>query len=43
LNRQGVTTVPMAESPQVDKLQETVKRFHEMNQQSPANLKLQDL
>ena len=40
---QGVTTVPMAESPQVDKLLETAKRFHEMNQQSPANLKLQDL
>lgn len=43
LDRQGVTTVPMAESPQVDKLLETAKRFHEMNQQSPANLKLQDL
>src|SRR5499426_3521883 len=43
LDRQGVTTVPMAESPQVDKLLDSFKRFHDMIQQSPANLKLQEL
>ncbi len=43
LDQQGVTAVPIADSPEVQKLGETLKSFREMNKQSPANLKLQDL
>jgi membrane protein len=43
LDYQGMTTVPVAESIPINKLRETIKRFHEMNEQSSANLKLQDL
>ena len=43
LDQQGIATVPVAESLHISKLRETVKRFSEMNEQSPANLKLQDL
>ena len=43
LDQQGVAAVPMSKSHQIGKLQETAKRFFEMNMQSPANLKLQDL
>lgn len=43
LDRQGITSVPMADSTEINKLRETVKRFSEMIEQSPANLKLQDL
>jgi membrane protein len=43
LDSRGLGTVPMAESPEVEKLQEALKQFREMNEQSPANLKLQDL
>ena len=43
LDSQGLGTVPIAESPEVEKLQEALKQFREMNEQSPANLKLQDL
>jgi membrane protein len=43
LDQQGVAAVPMADSPEVQKLGQTLKSFREMNEQSPANLKLQDL
>jgi membrane protein len=43
LDQQGVATVPMVESTEINKLRETVKQFSEMIEQSPANLKLQDL
>jgi membrane protein len=43
LDRQGVATVPIAESADVQKVRETIKRFREMNEQSSANLRLQDL
>jgi membrane protein len=43
LDQQGVATVPIVESTEINKLRETVKRFSEMIEQSPANLKLQDL
>jgi membrane protein len=43
LDHQGIDTVPMAESIALNKLTETVTRFRAMNDQSPANLKLQDL
>lgn len=43
LDQRGVTTVPIAESADVQKARETIKRFREMNEQSSANLRLQDL
>jgi membrane protein len=43
LDQQGAATVPVAESAVTDKLRETIQRFREMNEQSAANLKLQDL
>jgi membrane protein len=43
LDQQGIATVPVAESPSTDKLRETVRRFREMVEQSPVNLKLEDL
>jgi membrane protein len=43
LDQQGVATVPIAESADVQKVRETIKRFREMNEQSSANLRLQDL
>jgi membrane protein len=43
LDQQGVTTVPIADSPDVQKLRESINRLREMNEQSSANLKLQDL
>jgi membrane protein len=43
LDTQGLGAVPIAESPDVEKLRETLKRFQEMNEQSSANLQLRDL
>lgn len=43
LDQQGVATVPVAESTSTDKLRETVRRLREITDQSPANLRLQDL
>ena len=43
LDQQGVDTVPIAESANLAKLKETLKRFRDMNEQSPANLKLQEI
>jgi membrane protein len=43
LDRHGATTVPVVESTGTDKLKETIERFREINEQSPANLKLQFL
>jgi membrane protein len=43
LDQQGIATLPLADSVPINKLREAVNRFHETNQQSPANLKLQDL
>ena len=43
LDQQGITTVPVAESTSTDKLRETVQQFRDMIEQSPANLRLQDL
>jgi membrane protein len=43
LDQQGIDTVPIAESINLNKVRETVRRFREMNEQSPVNLKLQDL
>lgn len=43
LDQQGLDTVPIAQSSYLDKYRETLRRFHEMNEQSPANLKLKEL
>jgi membrane protein len=43
LDQQGVDTVPIAESANLAKLRETLKRFRDMNEQAPANLKLQEI
>jgi hypothetical protein len=43
LDQQGIAAVPIADSAEMEKLRETLKRFREMNEQSPANLKLQEL
>ena len=43
LDQQGIAAVPMADSTEINKLRETLERFGEMIEQSPANLKLRDL
>jgi membrane protein len=43
LDQQGIDTVPIAESMNLKKVREAVKRFRDMNAQSPANLKLREL
>jgi membrane protein len=43
LDQQGLDTVPIAQSSYLERCRETLRQFHEMNEQSPANLKLQDL
>jgi membrane protein len=43
LDQRGIDTIPMAEPMSLNKLRETVRRFHDMNKQSPANLRLQEL
>jgi membrane protein len=43
LDRQGIPALPINESPEVQKLRDTVKRFREINEESSANLMLQDV
>ena len=43
LDQQGINALPVAESTDLDRLRETLKRFHEMSEQSPVNVKLRDL
>ena len=43
LDQQGVTTVPIVETADVQNLRETLKRYREIVEQSSANLRLQDL
>ena len=43
LDTQGLGAVPIAESRDVEKLRETLKRFQEITDQSSANLQLRDL
>src|SRR5262252_9910508 len=40
LDTQGLGAVPIVESLEVQKLRETLKQFQEINEQSPANMKL---
>ena len=43
LDRQGMDTVPIAESKSLDRLRDILRGFDEMNEKSPVNLKLQEL
>ena len=43
LDQQGINALPVAESTDLDRLRETLKRFHDMSEQSPVNVKLRDL
>jgi membrane protein len=43
LDEHGSTTLPIADSAEVQRLQESMKRLREGNEQSPANLKLEGL
>jgi membrane protein len=43
LDQRGIDTLPIVESPYLDKFRETIRRFHEMNAKSPANLKLKEV
>ena len=43
LDQQGVATVPIVETADVQNLRETLKRYREIVEQSSANLQLQDL
>jgi len=43
LDQRGIDTVPIADSSDLNKLQETLRRLHEVKQQSPANLELEEL
>jgi membrane protein len=43
LDTHGLGAVPIAEAPEIQKLRETLMQFQTMNEQSSANLKLQDL
>jgi 2-iminoacetate synthase ThiH len=43
LDQRGIDTLPVVESQYLDKFRETIRRFHEMNAKSPANLKLKEI
>jgi membrane protein len=43
LDQHGIDTLPIAESSDLNKIRDTLRRFCEMNAQSPANVKLQEL
>lgn len=43
LDQRGIDTIPIAQSSHLNKFREILKRFREINEQSPANLKLQEL
>jgi membrane protein len=43
LDQQGIDALPVAESTGLNRLKETLKRFHHMSEQSPDNVRLRDL
>ena len=43
LDLHGADTLPMAEAPSLNKLREIIKRFDEILETAPANLKIQDI
>lgn len=43
LDQQGIDSLPVAESTGLNRLRETLKRFHDISEQSPVNVRLRDL
>lgn len=43
LDRRGMDSLPIVESPYLDKFRDALRRFYEMNANSPANLKLKEV
>jgi len=43
LDQLGIDALPVAESPGLNRLRETLKRFHDISEQSPVNVRLRDL
>ncbi len=43
LDHHGEDTLPLADSPSLDKLREITRKFDEILETAPANLKIQDL
>jgi len=43
LDQQGIDALRVAESTGLDRLRETLKRFHDISEQSPVNVRLRDL
>ena len=43
LDQQGIDALPVAESTGLNRLRETLKRFHDISEQSPVNVRLRDL
>jgi membrane protein len=43
LDQRGIDSIPIAESSDLSKIQETLRRLRELKQQSPANLELEEL
>jgi membrane protein len=43
LDQQGIDALPIAESTDLDRLRETLRRYHEMTRHSPVNVRLRDL
>jgi membrane protein len=43
LDQRGIDAIPIAESVNLTKIKEAIRRLHELHEQSAANLKLQDL
>ena len=43
LDQQGIDALPVAESMGLNRLRETLKRFHDISEQSPVNVRLRDL
>ena len=43
LDQHGIETIPIAESSDLNKIRETLRRLREVNRQSPANLELEEL
>ena len=42
-DQQGINALPVADSTDLDRLRETLKRFHDLSEQSPVNVRLRDL
>jgi membrane protein len=43
LDQQGTDSIPIVESKSLERIRDILRRFHEMNNKSPMNLKIQEL